>query len=365
MSFTNKKKKVLFVGSFAKAGKDGSVGGQMFASKSLINSKINDIVDWILIDTTASTNLKINFSTRTAKALKRILLFIYYCCTQKIDIALIFTGDGYSFKEKGLMALIAKCFSAKVILAPRSGLIKKNLEEDYFLSKFMKYVFGKVDVLLCQGESWKEIFKKQNVPEEKLKVVQNWIDVSLYEKANPGSDKIKILFLAWVNKNKGIIELVEAVNELKDRYCFELIIAGEGEESGLIKSMISKNKLHNIVTFLGWVSGEKKYDLLRNTDIFILPSHYEGFPNALLEAMSSGIACISTNVGAVPDIIVHGYNGLIIPVNDKNGIVLSLSDLIVNKNKRTMLGVNGRQTVLENNSIVSAVSKLNQIIKSL
>lgn len=81
--------------------------------------------------------------------------------------------------------------------------------------------------------------------------------------------------------------------------------------------------------------------------------------------MSSGIACISTNVGAVPDILVHGSNGVIIPVNDKKSIISALSDLIINKEKRTLIGENGRQTVLKNNSIDSAVTKINDIIKSL
>jgi glycosyltransferase involved in cell wall biosynthesis len=361
----NRKKKVLFVGSFAKSGKDGSVGGQMFASKSLVNSKINEIVDWVLIDTTAATNLKINFLVRVIKAIKRISLLIYYFVTQKIDIALIFTGDGYSFQEKGLMALISKCFGAKVILAPRSGLIKKNLLENSFLSKFMKYVFKKVDVILCQGESWKEFFMSVGVKDEKLKVVQNWIDVSLYGKAKAEHDRIIVLFLAWVDKNKGILELVEAASLLKDICDFELIIAGEGEETKLVKSMIDEYNLNDIVTLKGWVRGEQKFELLKKADIFILPSHYEGFPNALLEAMSSGIACISTNVGAVPDILVHGSNGVIIPVNDKKSIISALSDLIINKEKRTLIGENGRQTVLKNNSIDSAVTKINDIIKSL
>lgn len=361
----NKKKRVLFVGSFAKSGKDGSVGGQMFASKSLINSKINEIVDWVLIDTTAATNLKIHFLIRLVKALKRIALFTYYSMTKKIDIALIFTGDGYSFKEKGLMAIISKWAGAKVILAPRSGLIKNNLLEDSVLSKFMKYVFKKVDVILCQGESWKELFINEGIQEKKLKVVQNWINVSLYEKATPKNERIKILFLAWVDKNKGIVELIEAVNELKDIHDFELIIAGEGEATNLVKSMINKFQLHDYVTMKGWMRGEQKFALLKNSDIFILPSHYEGFPNALLEAMSSGIACISTNVGAVTDILIHNYNGLIIPINDKHGIISSLSDLIVNNKKRRLLGENGRQTVLKNNTIDSAVNKIHEIIKLL
>jgi len=121
------KKKVLFVGSFKNSGGSGNVGGQMFACRSLIDSKLSEKVEWFLIDTTADSNIRISFTNRLFKASKRIVSAFFYLVFKKIDIALIFTSHGVSFLEKGLIAYLSKLFGAEVILAPRSGLMIKNM----------------------------------------------------------------------------------------------------------------------------------------------------------------------------------------------------------------------------------------------
>src|SRR6185437_8475075 len=122
------KKKILFVGSFKDAAKDGSVGGQMFACKAIINSNISELVDWTLIDTTADSNIIASSYNRIIKAFTRLFRFLYNIIFFKYDFVLIFTGGGWSFWEKGLMSIVAKYISrSKVIIAPRSGFIINDL----------------------------------------------------------------------------------------------------------------------------------------------------------------------------------------------------------------------------------------------
>ena len=91
MLMLNNKKRVLFVGSFKVNAKDGSVGGQMYACRSLIDSELSNFVDWILLDSTADSNLEESFIKRTYKACKRLLKFIYYLITSNIDFVIIIT----------------------------------------------------------------------------------------------------------------------------------------------------------------------------------------------------------------------------------------------------------------------------------
>src|SRR5690348_5331279 len=109
------KKKVIFVGSFKENTKDGSIGGQMFASQSLINSCLKDKIDFVLIDTTAETVPAPHLLKRSVKAIKRSAIFVKELLKKEIESVLIFSSNGYSFIEKGGMALIGKALRKKVI----------------------------------------------------------------------------------------------------------------------------------------------------------------------------------------------------------------------------------------------------------
>ena len=88
MSKLINKKHVLFVGSFKTIAKDGSVGGQMYACQTLIGSELSNQVEWILLDSTADSNIPESMIKRTYKAGRRIFLFSYYLVSKKINIVL-------------------------------------------------------------------------------------------------------------------------------------------------------------------------------------------------------------------------------------------------------------------------------------
>ncbi len=95
-----KKIKVLFVGCFKTTSKDGGVGGQMFASKTLINSSISNFVDWTLIDTTADINIPEVFTKRLLKAFLRTFKFTFKIVFFRYDTVLIFTADGLNIEAQ-------------------------------------------------------------------------------------------------------------------------------------------------------------------------------------------------------------------------------------------------------------------------
>lgn len=356
------KKKVLFVGSFKELGGSGNVGGQMFACKSLIESSLSDKVDWTLVDSTADSNISNPLLYRILKAFKRILIVFYNLAFKKVDIALIFTSNGFSFLEKGTIALLAKLFGVKVILAPRSGFIIQDFENAGFMKLYITYVFKKVDFVICQGKKWQSYFSiNTGVSKEKLIIVQNWINLDKYCLTNNPQGIVNILFLGWVDKNKGIHELIESLVEVDKKYNYILNIAGDGAAMKEIKPRIDELGLTNKIKIHGWVTGMEKMSLLTVTDIFVLPSYYEGFPNALLEAMASGIACIATNVGSVADLISDKENGLVIRVKNVHSLSQALNILLSNPELRSKLGTNARKTSEINNSLESAVIKFSTL----
>lgn len=360
-----KKKEILFVGSFKLTAKDGSVGGQMFACKTIVNSPISDSVEWTLIDSTADSNILSSHYKRIRKALLRLIKFMYYIFFCKYDCVIIFVGEGWSFWEKGLMVVIAKYFSnSKVIIAPRSGFIINDIDKKGTLSKFVNFVFRKTDIVVCQSKYWKELFEKSisDINNPKFVIIENMIDFDKYAELPlrevKENENVTILFMAWVTRNKGIYELIDAVKMLKKKNLnFKVIIAGKGEDFGKINNELQAANLTQEVQLIGWVLGSEKLRVLAESDIFVLPTYFEGYPNSLMEAMASGKACIATNVGSIPDMINHMETGILIDKKNHTQLYEGLKTLIQNPGLRQEMSKKARTQIREVNSIESGIAK--------
>lgn len=361
-------KKILFVGSFKKSAKDGSVGGQMFACKTLLESDISNKVDWVLLDSTADSNMPLPITKRAWKAVQRIITFIRHLCFSKIEETIIFTADSFSFLEKGSMALLGKLFGKRVILAPRSGILVQNLQQSTFFKWFIPFVFKRVDIIICQGESWERLFQQILPPQHhhKLRVIPNWIDVEKYnfQKTKPATtnQELNVLFLSWVIKDKGIFDLIDAASQLPDNK-LKYTIAGKGADLEKSKELVASFGLEDKFDFLGWVVGDAKMELLQTADIYVLPSYFEGYPNSLMEAMASGIASVSTDVGSIPDLIKDDKTGIIIKPGDSKALADALHLLSQNHQLRQQMGSDAQLDVSQNNDIASAVSAFKKLLQ--
>ncbi|NVK04805.1 MAG: glycosyltransferase family 4 protein [Flavobacteriia bacterium] len=357
-------KKVIFVGSFLDKSKTGGVGGQMFACKSLVESDISNEVEWLKIDSTAESNLKIPLRKRVLRALSRIFKLLKLLLFNSPSTAILFSSNGFSFLEKGTMVLIIKFLrpKVKVILAPRSGRIKAELKGKRL--KFAQKVFNKSDIIICQGDSWKQFFTAEVCPDPKKYVtIKNWINTELYGGEKEANNLIEILFLAWLEIDKGLLDLIHSVDQLiQEGHSFKLRIAGKGKHEEEARALVAELNLESTVIFEGWVLGEMKHNLLNNSDIFVLPSYFEGSPNALLEAMASSCACVSTTVGAIPDIIENGKNGFIGEAGDVESLIKHLRMLLLDDELRTRIASQAMLDVQRNHSIESATTKFKEII---
>src|SRR5699024_3678529 len=133
----------------------------------------------------------------------------------------------------------------------------------------------------------------------------------------PVKKDFTILFLAVLNKSKGILDLIHAAEKVMDakiplggRLIFE--IAGDGEMLQEAESLVKQKDLEEHFRFHGWVDGKEKYKLLRNADLFVLPSYFEGLPMSILEAVSCGLPVIATDVGSIDEAVIEGDNGFLI-----------------------------------------------------
>lgn len=366
MSLKSAKQNVLFVGAHQRPSDFGHVGGQMFACNSLVDSNLSETVNWILLDTTASTNKKRSFLSRMSNARKRYKIFKKIIRRQKVDWVLIFTSSGFSFIEKGLMILYARSKNIKAVLAPRSGYLRGEIEQKAWMRTFAKRVMSRANYIIMQGHSWQSFYGKNlNVPNSKLKVINNWINSKPYGGGDPqkSNHPLKAVFLGWVEPNKGIRDLLYVIAELKsDPVIWQ--IAGDGKAFEEMKRLATELGIENRVKFLGWVKGQAKIDLLTSSDFFLLPSYNEGLPNALLEAMASGLACIATHVGAIPDVIEEGIDGLLIEPGDRKALEIACRVLITDSEKRVLLGKKAQNKIQNQYSVERASSKFAELFQT-
>jgi glycosyltransferase involved in cell wall biosynthesis len=155
----------------------------------------------------------------------------------------------------------------------------------------------------------------------------------------------RLLFVGTFGERKGCHELLKAMALIRDEGLdCRLDIAGREEYAGeeeRLRNDVEVYRLGERVNFIGQRAPEELASLYAASDGFCLPSHLEGLPMALIEAMAYGLAVVATPVGCVEDIVIHGQTGLLARVGDSISLSEQLSRLIQDADLRLELGRNG------------------------
>jgi len=146
--------------------------------------------------------------------------------------------------------------------------------------------------------------------------IYSGIDIEKFEDAQPvdlniPSDHLKVLMAGRLAKGKGFEELIQAAKKVaKQEKKISFLIAGEGELELKIRKRIRDNALEDHFLLLGY--RDDLYRVMKSVDLFVLPSHAEGTPRVITEAMAAGLPVVATRVGGIPEQIEDGRNGLLI-----------------------------------------------------
>lgn len=183
-------------------------------------------------------------------------------------------------------------------------------------------------------------------------------------------DSLHVLFLSNLTRSKGVFDAIEVCRLLIStgiRVCFTF--AGEWPADRTregVERLVENYGLQKNVRFAGVVTGQAKRELLRNADVFILPSYNEALPVSILEAMAWGLPVITTRVGAIPELITDGENGFLVEPGDVEAIVRRLSDLSRSPDLRRSIGARNARIARDAYTVESfSKSFLDVIHKSL
>lgn len=193
---------------------------------------------------------------------------------------------------------------------------------------------------------------------KKVTTVYNGTDTALFDPSrtfsltrnNVGITDPEVLLLGIISvldPFKGHRHLFQALKDLKDQGLnrFVCLVIGHGREEKALQRLSEELGLNDVVKFLGF--RQDIPELLNLLDILVLPSEREGLPCVVIEAMAMGVPVIATAVGGIPEAIVHGKTGLIIPPRDVSELTIALRSLMTNADLRYSMGIAGRKRVLE------------------
>lgn len=176
------------------------------------------------------------------------------------------------------------------------------------------------------------------IKEKKIPIVYNGGDLNRCKPKESYSidGHCKILHIgrfAEVKNHAGLIDAFEKV--YKNKADVHLWLVGDGVLKNKIENVVKEKHLAENVKF--WGVQNSVYDILNSADIFVLPSHYEGIPLTITEAMGSGLPIIATRVGGIPDMIVDGLNGILIEDSPED-LRKAISLLVEDEDLREKLG---------------------------
>ena len=268
---------------------------------------------------------KNNFAKVIFFVISYIKIFFYLVFWKPTLVHMHMSYKG-SFTRAYLIHRLCICFKVKDIVHLHGSEFKKWYDEECndLKKEKIKSFLRECTVMVVLGNVWKKTIEDIE-PKTNIIVVNNTVpsqnECAKYNK------EFRVIFLGVLIKRKGVDDLLEAIELLRKNNNLEnikVLIVGTGIEEEYLKNKTQKLKIDKYIQFLGWVNSEQKNDLLKNSQLMILPSYNEGLPMAILEGMSYGLPIIATNVGDISEAVINGKNGYLFNPGDK----IELSNLI-------------------------------------
>ncbi|MCM1157447.1 MAG: glycosyltransferase family 4 protein [Bacteroidales bacterium] len=244
--------------------------------------------------------------------IKGAVKFFGLCIKGKISIAHIHMSENGSCYRKAIIIRISKLFKIPVILHSHGS----NFQTFYdalgkWRRAWLRDSFCKADKVIVLTDSWGQYWSRI-VESSKIIILPNCVAVPNHFNKKEYDGKLKVLFMGRLGERKGVYDLIAASKILSDNGMdFEVDLCGDGEIEKC-KKTISELNIQDKVKVRGWINGLDKEELLKSSDILVLPSYYESFGIVLLEAMAYKIPVICGDGGAMKEIVSDSVDGFVI-----------------------------------------------------
>ena len=236
-------------------------------------------------------------------------------------------------------------------------------------------LFSEVDrVIAVSKDATSSTLARHRTLNKKLITIPNGIDTKPFsrrcskalirEKLKLPAQKQIIGAIGRLTTQKGYCHLLQSFAQVKRTVAEAyLLVIGEGELLDSLQQLTRELQLDGSVQFLGVRTDI--LDLLLAMDVFVMSSLWEGLPIALLEAMATGVPCVATAVGGIPEVIDHGKDGLLIPAGDSGALAKAVVTLLQDSSFAQLLARNALSKVQSRYSVQRMVKDHEKLYKQL
>jgi len=283
------------------------------------------------------------------------LFYLRLCCF------LVAQRENYDIVDMHLLATTA-FISTIIKFLRKASLLKINTIERWerlklrceipHLRTVMSRSLSDTDGFLVMNHYLESILQRDGIPKAKLHHIPNGIPIAIRRNdknqlrldLDLQQTPVIILYAGRFVTQKNVPLLIHSFSEVAQKAPWaQLVLLGDGPSMAEIRNLVNNLGLSDRIDFRGIVSNVVQY--MSACDIFVLPSNIEGCPNALLEAMGCGMACVVTRFAGADEIIVDQHNGILVQKNDVAGMTIAIQNLVANPQWRQQLGQLALQTI--------------------
>jgi glycosyltransferase involved in cell wall biosynthesis len=255
---------------------------------------------------------------------------------------------GVNFSQNIGYCMIARLLGRRVLLQLHGGAFDSWYDSRTTLGRWgVRFGLSTASEIVVLSEYWRSMVRSlvAHVP---IHVVPNGVELENAVPARNGVGRmLSILTVGTIGHRKGHFAIARAAAEVAD-LPVRFILAGPDETEAIgteLRELIASLVVGDQIDFIGSVDREQKWQRLAEADIFLLPSHGENMPNALLEAMAAGLPIVCSPVGAIPEMLEDGEGALFAEAGDHEAIAGAIRRLAEDPELRASMSESNRRRV--------------------
>ena len=269
------------------------------------------------------------------------------------------TSYGLLAALTGFHPFMLSTWGSDILISPKRHRLMK---------KIVEFNLRKADAVTATSKMLSQATKKFIYDDKPVHIVPFGVDTKLFSPSEftPRTNDLCIGVVKSLEEEYGIEYLIRAfkIVIVKGFDC-KLLIVGSGSLKEKLISITKRLQLSKLVTFTGRINNDDVVNYLHKMDIFVMPSLSESFGVAAIEASSCSIPVIASNIGGLPEVVIDGKTGYLVPPRDAESIAEKIIKLIEEPSLRQRLGKGGRKFVVDNYEWESCASKMEGIYNDI